>query len=118
MNLKKILLRILTLFFAAAIMVGIVTPLEKTSWAQAKRSEGVHERHGEADRQETTDADTASIEASGQPVERKRESRSQNEISMKRILKPLAKETLLMGIPFALTLGVMKVWRWKLNSSR
>ena len=114
MNLKT-LIRILTLIAAALIIVGIVTPLEKTSWAEAKRSEGRGERHERSDHQE--DADKAPLEESIQQGERKQERRSQNEISMQRIIKPLVKETVLMGIPFALTLGVMKIWRWKSKSN-
>lgn len=115
MNLKA-LIRILVLIAAALIIVGIVTPLEKTSWAEAKRSEGRGERHGKSDHQE--DADKAPLGESSQQGGIKQERRSQNQFSMKRILKPLAKETVLMGIPFALTLGVMKIWRWKSKSNR
>ena len=112
----KTLIRILALLAAALLMVGIVLPLEKTSWAEAKRSEGGHERHSTSDHQE--DADKAPLEESMPQGERKQERHSQNEISMQRIIKPLAKETVLMGIPFALTLGVMKIWRWKSKSIR
>ena len=114
MNLK-ILIRILVLLAAALLIVGIVTPLEKTTWAEAKRSEGRGERHERSDHQE--DADKVPLEESSQQGERKRERRSQNEFSMQRILKPLAKETVLMGVPFVLTLGVMKIWRWKSKSN-
>ena len=115
MNLKT-LFRILALLFAALFIAGIVTPLEKTSWAEAKRSEGQGELHGRSDLQE--DADKAPLEELSQQGERKRERRSQNKFSMKRILKPLAKETVLMGVPFVVTLGVMKIWRWKSKSDR
>jgi hypothetical protein len=113
MNLKT-LFRILALLFAALLIVGIVTPLEKTAWAEAKRSEERGERHGRSDLQE--EADKALLEESSQQRESKRERRSQNKFSMQRILKPLAKETVLMGVPFVVTLGVMKIRRWKSKS--
>lgn len=115
----KTVWHIVVLLLVGYLITLAISPIESTPWANAKREEGI--RHQERERkreaeervelQESAEEIEDSDEADHEHSRHEHHHRSKG-FSIQRIMRPLTKEAMLMGVPFLFTLGLLKARDW------
>lgn len=115
----KTVWHILVLLLVGYLITLAISPIESTPWADAKREEG--RRHQERERKremagkvELQESAVETEDSEGEDHEHASHGHRHRSkgFSMQRIVRPLTKEAMLMGIPFLFTLGILKARDW------
>ncbi len=115
----KTVWHIVVLLLVGYLITLAISPIESTPWADAKREEGIRHQERERNRevaervelQESAEGREDSEVEDHEHARHERRHRSKG-FSMQRIVRPLTKEAMLMGVPFLFTLGILKARDW------
>lgn len=115
----KTVWHIIILLLVGYLITLAISPIESTPWADAKREEGIRHQERESKREvaenlKSQESAEEMEDTDGEDHEHARHERRHRSkgFSMQRIVRPLTKEAMLMGVPFLFTLGILKARDW------